>query len=281
MKKHFRTVLSLVLALAIVLLAMPATVAEDEEWATPCTLAPYFREYKDDTMWITINQVVMDDLSYTVADVQLRDISRFLVGLAGDKPNGGHEALSAMSQRLGAILAVNGDQYGDHKYGIIIRNGELIRVHDTTRNMLIVDKNGDMTVDADRKHDDFEAIAQQLMAENVIHTFEFGPELVRDGHTVEFSKEFDVISTRDTRLEPRTGIGQIGPMHYVIIVVDGRGDSKGISLQNFAQMFVDYGAQVAMNLDGGGSAEMTFMGEIISNISGSKERTLSDIIYFR
>lgn len=74
----------------------------------------------------------------------------------------------------------------------------------------------------------------------------------------------------------------IEPLHYVIIVVDGRqpGYSDGISLQDLQLLFQDYGAQVAFNLDGGGSAEMWFMGEIISSPSGGQERRISDIICF-
>ena len=88
-------------------------------------------------------------------------------------------------------------------------------------------------------------------------------------------------SGRD-RLEPRTAIGQIGPLHYIIIVVDGRqeGYSEGISLQNLQQLFVAYGAGTAMNLDGGGSTELWFQGQILNRPSGGKERRVSDIICF-
>ena len=59
---------------------------------------------------------------------------------------------------------------------------------------------------------------------------------------------------------PRTGIGQVGPLHYVIIVAEGRRDgySEGLSLQNFQKLFLEYGAQTAINLDGGGSTKIWF-----------------------
>ena len=67
-----------------------------------------------------------------------------------------------------------------------------------------------------------------------------------------------------------------------MIVVDGRmpGYSGGISLQNLQQLFLRCGAQMAFNLDGGGSTEMWFRGEIINQPSGGRERKVSDIICF-
>ena len=43
---------------------------------------------------------------------------------------------------------------------------------------------------------------------------------------------------------------------------------------------VRYGAQTAMNLDGGGTTEMWLCGEIINRPSGGQERSMSDIIWF-
>ena len=38
-----------------------------------------------------------------------------------------------------------------HEYGVIIRDGVLYRTRETTRNMLIVDQNGDFSVRVDRR----------------------------------------------------------------------------------------------------------------------------------
>ncbi len=284
MNNRVKTILGWLLILC--LLAAPALAQEgaedpDEGWAPSCIEGEPQYEYKDETLWITIAQVTQDDLSYVVADVQIKDLNRFKTCLSSGKKNGRNEALDSMAARTGAILAVNGDQYGSHKYGIIIRNGELIRAKRTTRHLLVVDKNGDFSIDSDRRGDDFSAIGKKLVSEGALQTFEFGPELVRDGVAVEeFPKEFDLINTKKSHKDPRTGIGQIGPMHYVIIVVDGRGDSEGISLQAFAKLFESYGAQTAINLDGGGSSQIWFMGETINDVSGNKDRKLSDMIYF-
>ena len=71
-----------------------------------------------------------------------------------------------MAERAGAVLAINADDYALHKYGTIIRNGELLRTHDTTRNMLIVDENGDFSVRTDRTAEDPAALGASLTAAN-------------------------------------------------------------------------------------------------------------------
>ena len=51
---------------------------------------------------------------------------------------------------------------------------------------------------------------------------------------------------------PRTAIGMISPLHYVIIVSDGRtSKSEGLSLYQLAGLFKEEGCTVAYNLDGG------------------------------
>lgn len=246
-------------------------------YEAPCISEPYGWQYQDDTRSIVINRISDQDITYFVADVQLAETTDFKTSV-GD----GLAPVSALAAQANAVLAINGDDFGTHKYGVIIRNGELLRTHDTTRNLLMLDQDGNMTVKVDRQNEDYKSLGTQLINAGVWQTFEFGPELVRDGEAVTFSTAFDVISTRPTRLEPRTAIGQIGPLHYILIVVDGRQDgySSGISLQGLQQLFLQYGATTAMNLDGGGSAEMWFNGDIINSPSGGGERYVSDIIYF-
>ena len=187
-----------------------------------------------------------------------------------------------MAQREGAVLAINADDYGTHKYGVILRNGQCLRIHDTTRHMLAILPDGSFETVSDRTAEQPDALAKRLQDEGVMNTFEFGPVLVENGQAVEFPASFDVISTRDTRREPRTAIGMISPMHYVILIVDGRqpGYSEGVSLQTLQQMFINLGVQTAVNLDGGGSTELWFQGEILNQPAGGHERKLSDCIWF-
>lgn len=80
----------------------------------------------------------------------------------------------------------------------------------------------------------------------------------------------------------------IEPNHYMIIVCEGRrpGISKGATLTEFAQMFLDEGCYTAYNMDGGISSNMSFLGQPLAYhptegvIGGSAEgRSVPDIIY--
>ena len=65
-------------------------------------------------------------------------------------------------------------------------------------------------------------------------------------------------------IDPRTAIGMNRNGRYLyIIVVDGRQPfySNGATLSELAQIFIDQGAYIAMNLDGGGSSTMVIEGE--------------------
>ncbi len=265
------------LALNAGLVALAGFCAPALAWQSPAIPAPYGWEYQDDGLSIAIDKVTDNDITYFVADVQLSQVTGFHTAASDSLM-----PVSAFASQANAILAINGDDYATHKYGVIIRNGKLLRTRATTRNMLSLDANGDMAVKVDRQGEDAAALGQKMIDEGVWQTFEFGPELIKDGQAVTFSPAFDVISTRDTRVEPRTAIGQVGPLHYLLIVVDGRqeGYSVGISLQGLQQLLLQYGVQTAMNLDGGGSAEMWFQGQILNQPSGGEERSVSDIIYF-
>lgn len=82
--------------------------------------------------------------------------------------------------------------------------------------------------------------------------------------------------------QPRTAIAMIEPNHYLFAVIDGRspGYSRGVTMTGLAQLLAGLGAQVAYNLDGGGSSTMVHDGQLVNNPLGQgKERGTSDIIW--
>lgn len=246
-------------------------------WEAPCIDAPYGWSCEDERRSVAVNRVSEGNLTYFVADVQLADSSVWQSIYSSDL-----QTLTDFVSGSDAVLAINGDDFGTHQYGVILRNGELLREHDTTRHMLIVADDGQLGLVTDRRKNGPKELSDRLLSENAWQAYEFGPALVENGEALAFPKAFDAISTRQTRREPRTAIGQISPLHYCVIVVDGRqpGYSDGISLQDLQQLFLRYGAQTAFNLDGGGSAELWFQGEILNRPSGGHERRVSDVISF-
>ncbi len=95
--------------------------------------------------------------------------------------------------------------------------------------------------------------------------------------------------------QPRCDIGQIGPLEYVMVTVDGRNahaptregstkTAKGASVGELAEFMAALGCLQAYNLDGGGSSSMYFFASedergIYSHPYTTK-RAVSDIVYF-
>ena len=102
-----------------------------------------------------------------------------------------------------------------------------------------------------------------------------GPRLVRDGavsveHLLErFAESFAA------RRHPRSGLG-IRNGTLVLAAVDGRqpGYSEGMTLHEFARLFVQLNCTDAMNLDGGGSTTMVVRDRVVNSPSGGSERAL-------
>lgn len=187
---------------------------------------------------------------------------------------------SVIASGVGAMFAVNGDYYGFRDTGIVIRNGVIYR-DEPARQGLAIYRDGTM-----RLIQETATSADDLLAEGVWSTLSFGPGLVEHGMVIEGIDDVEV----DTNVgnhsiqgrQPRTGIGLIDTNHLVVIVVDGRspGYSRGVTMTEFAHLFVQAGARVAYNLDGGGSSTMYFNGSLVNNPLGKgQERGTSDILY--
>lgn len=91
-----------------------------------------------------------------------------------------------------------------------------------------------------------------------------GPMLVKDGKNVAMDyywrEVLDAGGTGGTSRQSRTAIGATKDGKLIILVCDGRGmnDSKGFTLKELADKLISLGADIAINLDGGGSS--TFVG---------------------
>ena len=169
MKKNLKRPPAFLLAM-MVALAFSAC-AQENTWDTPCFDGPYDYTYVDDQRSISIRKIYGDQSAGFAVDVRLRDASGLHAGLA----QADFEPLSTMTQREDAVLAINADDYRAHKYGVILRNGEALRVHDTTRHMLAVLPDGSFETVSDRTVESLEALAQRLQDQGVQNTFEFAP----------------------------------------------------------------------------------------------------------
>lgn len=242
-------------------------------------------DYTSSTAAVTIDKVVTgsggDTITAYLADVRVSDATIIRSAFAEETfGNNIIATTSTIAQQAGAVLAINGDYYGFRDTGIVIRDGVAYR-NQGARQGLVLRTDGTLAM-----YDETTTSADELLADGAWQTWSFGPGLVTDGAVIDGIDEVEV----DTNVgnhsvqgqQPRTAIGMIAPNHFLFVAVDGRssGYSRGMTMTELARLFVEHDAQVAYNLDGGGSTTMVLNGSLVNDPLGKgRERGTSDIIY--
>ena len=181
-----------------------------------------------------------------------------------------------IAEEYGAILAFSDDFYGYRRQqgvknaGIIIRDCTVL--YERT---LKSGKTGLPNLDIIALFDDgslktfrsSEYTAQEYLDMGVTDTWAFGPILLRD-RTID---ERILEGTENYHDEdPRCAIGMIAPGHYLVLTVLGRQKaSLGVRPVWLAQRMKDLGCTEALNLDGGNSVALVFMGDMINKAEGA------------
>ncbi len=251
--------------------------ASDENTSSEGTEATITQNsYEDDNIKISIDTVYQYDTEIYIADIQVSDVSYLKTALANNTYGRNIKATtSEIAEENNAILAINGDFYGFRDYGYVLRNGTLYRDTSGDSDSLVIDDTGALSV-----INESETSVDSLDLDSIWQILSFGPALMEDGNIVVDSRS-EVSQSMTSN--PRTAIGMISPLHYVIIVSDGRTDqSAGLSLLELAQVFSDLGCDTAYNLDGGGSSTMYFNAEVVNTPTDGRkygEREVSDIVY--
>ena len=223
---------------------------------------------------INIDTVRVNDTTVYVADIRL-GASQSLRTAFSDSSYGRHvtAATSETASAVGAVLAINGDNYGAQEKGYVIRNGVIYRdAAAKGREDLVIWADGSFSIVCED-----EVTARELLEQGAEQVFSFGPGLLADGEII--VGVADEVG-RAKASNPRTAIGVIEDGHYVFVVSDGRSaESEGLSLYELAEFMQSLGVQTAYNLDGGGSSTMVYQGELVNKPSGSRERAVTDIVY--
>ena len=233
--------------------------------------------YESDEATITLSQYTYEDTEVYVADVTLSSAQYLKTAFAEDTYGKNvTETTSEMAEANDAILAINGDNYGSQESGYVIRNGVIYRDDAGDNDILCIFTDGSMKI-----YSPSEYSAEELLEMGVWQAFSFGPALVENGK-VSVSEDEEVGKAMASN--PRTAIGMIDELHYLIVVSDGRtSESEGLSLSQLAEFMESLGATTAYNLDGGGSSTMVFQGEVVNNPTTTgnsiKEREVNDIVY--
>lgn len=201
-------------------------------------------------------------VSYTLADIYVRDITCLETCFAQDTYGVGYsEHLSSMSARMRSVLAVNGDSYSNSRHqdnGTIIRNGIIYRAQPTDMETCVLNWDGTMEIVQPQ-----DLNKQALVDGGAYQSWIFGPSLLDEsGKAKTHFLTWDYI--RESH--PRTAIGYFEPGHYCLLVVDGRqSGTRGMFLEEMAQLFEQLGCKAAYNLDGGHCSFMTKNDQVVND----------------
>jgi len=178
------------------------------------------------------------------------------IGVAGER-------VSDLVKDMGAIAGINaggfydpnGKGNGAFPDGLTFQNGKI--VHNNVGNRVInivgFDDQGKLMIG--------NMTANQAQDKHIREAVTFGPNLIVDGKSV-------ISGDGGWGIAPRTGIGQMEDGTVIFVVIDGRQPtwSIGATLRDLMNVFNDYHAVNAVNLDGGSSSELVYNGKVMNKL---------------
>ena len=173
--------------------------------------------------------------------------------------------------------------------GVEVRDGEIFYEYPRPRmkngnesevypplDALVLYPDGDISLHRNVEFTDKLISASALIADGATDILSFGPILVENGEASPRSKEFG------NTPNPRTAFGMVEPGYYIAVVVESRiTESKGESCVWLGEKMAELGCSLAINLDGGATSTMIFMGKQISksgNYGDITNRTQNELL---
>ena len=169
-------------------------------------------------------------------------------------------SVQEMVESFGGVAGVNGGGFvdvagpgnGSKPDSIVVFEGHVYYSHKGCGN-------GFAGFDSNHKLHVGQFSAYQIRQLDIQYGASFGPVLIKDG----------VVNTdgiKNAFLNPRTAIGQRSDGAVLLLVIEGRkSSSPGATFQDLADIFQNYGAVNACNMDGGSSSMMWYNGEYINS----------------
>lgn len=179
------------------------------------------------------------------------DPSRVIVGYAG-----GHTVESMVAKydavagiNAGGFEDLNGSGDGTTPDAMVVCDGKIYYSHKGVREGFVgLDGNHILHVGKLRYND--------VVEKDIRYGVSFGPVLISNGEP----------ATLTSGVNPRTAIGQRSDGAILMLVVDGRQvNSLGATYQDLIDIFQEYGAVNACNLDGGSSSMMWYGDGYVNN----------------
>lgn len=263
------------------------------------------REYRDDSISVTITEGEYLDVHYICARVKISHPSqlRTVPAMQVDNPNAVFSATNTseaectrIARAANAVIAVNGDYVANlSQCNVVLRQGLQVRnMAHGLYDVLIIDNEGNFDYIPECSAKDY--ITYYEAHEGAIYqAFCFGPVMVKDNDVV-LGENFKNGYMISQKLSQRTAIAQVGNLDYLLITCDG--DSQfnrtGLNIHQFADLCLTLGREIspdglrmAYNLDGGNSSSLVFKtrdedGSLVYSKLNmpERDRSLSDMICF-
>ena len=251
--------------------AQPETEPSLETEPIPETqpVATYPKTYDDGANNITVYQENYGNAVVYAAHLVFTDYRRF--GMFT-----GASTVSEAYNKTDAIFAVNGDyssacNYVRSRMGTVLKDGSCYAegLYNANNGLFFFGGEGSATGG--------QSMSSLVANGQATDTFQFGPAFLRDGQ---------ILCGPGGNLRPRTFMGTNGNAGDLwIVVANGDyadGQSAGLNGYECAAYLQSKGCTFGIPLDGGGSSEMMFLGEILNCPSDGHERGgLNDFVIFK
>ena len=186
------------------------------------------------------------------------DPSRVIMGSVPSAYGGRGYTVEAMVEQFDAVAGINAGGFEDPegKGNGSIPNSMVVyegQVYYESKGV----QDGFVGIDSDYILHVGKLTAKDVQEKNIQYGVSFGPVLVSNGEPCDVGS---------SGVNPRTAIGQRSDGAILMLVIDGRQViSLGATYQDMVDIFMEYGAVNACNLDGGSSSLMWYGGDYINN----------------
>ena len=237
--------------------------------------------YKSSTIFVDLKKSWEYGTNYWTAHIKVKNTDQLRSSMAYGTYGGALETTSAALTRNNGIIGINGSRYdasGRPAFNaVLIRKGRIYNhALGTSYSLMAIKRDGTMYTPKQGLS------AEQLVADGVYDTFDFGPAFIMNGRDQDIISPFEEYQNNPY---PRSAVGMIRPGEYVLLVADGPGKvstgSRGLDHYQLCNIFRRYGCVYAYQMDGGGSATLAYRGRVLNNPSDGSERPVADFLYFR
>ncbi|MBQ4150423.1 MAG: phosphodiester glycosidase family protein [Clostridia bacterium] len=189
----------------------------------------------------------------------IKDPTRVFVGVPEAGFGEGKKGMTVfeMVEHYGAVAGTNaggfydpnGSGSGGIPEGIVICNGEILWDDGKAASIAGIDEKGILYVG--------QMTAKAAINKGIKYAASYGPALIMNG---------EPISQSARGYQPRTAIGQRADGAILLLVINGRSvSSLGATIEDLIEIFIQYEAVNATNLDGGSSSIMVYEGEYLTD----------------